>query len=314
MFITTANSLATIPRPLLDRMEVIEISGYTEDEKVSIATKYLVPKQLKAHGLTDENISISEDAMHAMVNFYTRESGVRELERKIATVSRKAAAKIVEEDLPTLRVTKRNLDKYLGAPRYRYDEVGQTDQVGIVTGLAWTRVGGETLNVEVTPMKGTGKLVLTGQMGDVMKESARAGLSYIRSIAHQYDIPEDFYEKLDLHIHIPEGAIPKDGPSAGVTMATAVLSALTERPVDKFVAMTGEITLRGRVLPIGGLKEKSLAAKRAGVKKVLFPYENLKDLEDLPASVQKAITFIPVKSMDEVIAEALLPKETGHED
>ncbi len=314
MFITTANSLATIPRPLLDRMEVIEISGYTEDEKVSIATKYLVPKQLKAHGLTDENISISEDAMHAMVNFYTRESGVRELERKIATVSRKAAAKIVEEDLPTLRVTKRNLDKYLGAPRYRYDEVGQTDQIGIVTGLAWTRVGGETLNVEVTPMKGTGKLVLTGQMGDVMKESARAGLSYIRSIAHQYDIPEDFYEKLDLHIHIPEGAIPKDGPSAGVTMATAVLSALTERPVDKFVAMTGEITLRGRVLPIGGLKEKSLAAKRAGIKKVLFPYENLKDLEDLPASVQKAITFIPVKNMDEVIAEALLPKETGHED
>ncbi|MBN2259613.1 MAG: endopeptidase La [Clostridiales bacterium] len=314
MFITTANSISTIPRPLLDRMEVIEVSGYTEDEKVNIAERYLVPKQLKEHGLKEENISISDDALRSIINHYTRESGVRELERKIAAVSRKAAAKIVEEEMTNLRVTKRNLDKYLGVERYRHDEIKAENQVGVVTGLAWTRVGGETLSVEVTLMKGTGKLVLTGQLGDVMKESARAGLSYIRSIADRLDIQQDFYEKCDLHIHIPEGAIPKDGPSAGVTMATAVISALTKRPVDKFVAMTGEITLRGRVLPIGGLKEKSLAAKRAGIKKVLIPFDNIKDLEDIPSSVKKIIEFIPVKTMDEVLEHALIKEEKKNED
>lgn len=314
MFITTANSLSTIPRPLLDRMEVIEVSGYTEDEKIAIAEKYLVPKQLKAHGLKDENISISEDALRAIVNNYTRESGVREMERKIAAVSRKAAAKIVEENLSNLRVTKRNLSKYLGIKRFSYDEIKDENQIGVVTGLAWTRVGGETLSVEVTPMKGTGKLVLTGQLGDVMKESARAGLSYIRSVAERVGIEENFHEKCDLHIHIPEGAIPKDGPSAGITMATAVISALTNRPVNREVAMTGEITLRGRVLPIGGLKEKSLAAKRAGIKKVLIPFENQKDLEDIPASVKKVVEFVPVKTMDEVLLHALLDEEKKDEN
>ena len=314
MFITTANSLSTIPRPLLDRMEVIEVSGYTEDEKVAIAEKYLVPKQLKAHGLKDENISISEDALRSIVNNYTRESGVREMERKIAAVSRKAAAKIVEENLTNLRVTKRNLSKYLGIKRFSYDEIKDENQIGVVTGLAWTRVGGETLSVEVTPMKGTGKLVLTGQLGDVMKESARAGLSYIRSVAARVGIEENFHEKCDLHIHIPEGAIPKDGPSAGITMATAVISALTNRPVNREVAMTGEITLRGRVLPIGGLKEKSLAAKRAGIKKVLIPFDNQKDLEDIPASVKKVIEFVPVKTMDEVLLHALLDEEKKDEN
>ena len=314
MFITTANSLSTIPRPLLDRMEVIEVSGYTEDEKIAIAEKYLVPKQLKAHGLKDENISISEDALRSIVNNYTRESGVREMERKIAAVSRKAAAKIVEENLTNLRVTKRNLSKYLGIKRFSYDEIKDENQIGVVTGLAWTRVGGETLSVEVTPMKGTGKLVLTGQLGDVMKESARAGLSYIRSVAARVGIEENFHEKCDLHIHIPEGAIPKDGRSAGITMATAVISALTNRPVNREVAMTGEITLRGRVLPIGGLKEKSLAAKRAGIKKVLIPFDNQKDLEDIPASVKKVIEFVPVKTMDEVLLHALLDEEKKDEN
>ncbi|MEA3424259.1 MAG: endopeptidase La [Bacillota bacterium] len=314
MFITTANSLSTIPRPLLDRMEVIEISGYTEDEKVNIAVRYLITKQLKEHGLSSDNISISEDALRSVINHYTRESGVRELERKIATVSRKAAAKIVEEKISSLRVTKRNLNKYLGVERYKYDEIYKEDQIGVVTGLAWTSVGGVTLSVEVTPMKGTGKLVLTGQLGDVMKESATAGLSYIRSVANRYGIEEDFHEEYDIHIHIPEGAIPKDGPSAGVTMATAIVSALTKRPVNRYVAMTGEITLRGRVLPIGGLKEKSLAAKRAGIKKVLMPFDNVKDLEDIPNSVKKEIEFVPVKTMDEVLEHALMSEEISDEN
>ncbi|MCD6435347.1 MAG: endopeptidase La [Clostridiales bacterium] len=314
MFITTANSLSTIPRPLLDRMEVIEVSGYTEDEKVNIAEKYLITKQLKQHGLSSDNISISEDALRSVINHYTRESGVRELERKIAAISRKAAAKIVEEKLTNLRVTKRNLYKYLGVERYKYDEIYKENQVGVVTGLAWTSVGGVTLSVEVTPMKGTGKLVLTGQLGDVMKESAKAGLSYIRSVAERYGIEEDFHENYDIHIHIPEGAIPKDGPSAGITMATAVVSALTKRPIDRYVAMTGEITLRGRVLPIGGLKEKSLAAKRAGIKKILIPFDNIKDLEDIPSSVKKAIEFIPVKTMDEVLDNVLVDEEKKNEN
>ncbi|MBN2898159.1 MAG: endopeptidase La [Clostridia bacterium] len=305
MFITTANSLSTIPRPLLDRMEVIQVSGYTEYEKLNIAKKYLVPKKSKEHGLDDYGFTLSDSTLTDIINLYTRESGVRELERKIATVCRKAATVIVEEKKKSVRVNGQNLSKFLGAPRYRIDEISLRDEVGIVTGLAWTAVGGETLSVEVSTMRGTGKLVLTGQLGDVMKESARAGLSYVRTKIEEYNMPEDFYEKMDIHIHIPEGAIPKDGPSAGITMATAMISALSGIPVDRKVAMTGEITLRGRALAIGGFKEKSLAAKRAGIKKILFPKDNIKDLEEIPDSVKKEIEFIPVENMDEVLAHAL---------
>lgn len=306
MFITTANSLGTIPRPLLDRMEIIEVSGYTEFEKLNIAKKYLVPKQLKAHGLTEDNLSLSDDTLSAIISYYTRESGVRELERQIATVCRKVATRIVEDKVTVVKVNRSNLDKSLGVKKYHYDEIQRENQVGIATGLAWTPVGGDTLSIEVSIMKGKGNLVLTGQMGDVMKESARAGLSYLRSISEKYEIADDFHEKMDIHIHIPEGAIPKDGPSAGITMATAVLSAITGIPVRHDLAMTGEITLRGRVLPIGGLKEKSLAASRAGVKTVLFPKENVKDLEEIPSTVRSKMKFIPVESMDEVLEHALV--------
>ena len=306
MFITTANSLGTIPRPLLDRMEIIEVSGYTEFEKLNIAKRYLVPKQLKAHGLTEDNLSLSDDTLSAIISYYTRESGVRELERQIATVCRKVATRIVEDKVTTVKVNRSNLDKSLGVKKYHYDEIQKENQVGIATGLAWTPVGGDTLSIEVSIMKGKGNLVLTGQMGDVMKESARAGLSYLRSISEKYEIADDFHEKMDIHIHIPEGAIPKDGPSAGITMATAVLSAITGIPVRHDLAMTGEITLRGRVLPIGGLKEKSLAASRAGVKTVLFPKENVKDLEEIPSTVRSKMKFIPVESMDEVLEHALV--------
>ena len=314
MFITTANTLSTIPRPLLDRMEVIQVSGYTEIEKLNIAKKYLVPKKMEEHGLVKSTLSLSEDALLDTIRKYTRESGVRELERKIADVCRKATVRIVKGEVKSVRITDKNLDKYLGKSKYHYDLIAENDQVGIVTGLAWTSVGGETLSIEVNTMKGKGKLQLTGQLGDVMKESAQAGLSYIRTIASEYGIEDKFYEELDLHVHIPEGAIPKDGPSAGVTMATAMISALSGVPVDRFVAMTGEITLRGRVLPIGGFKEKSLAAKRAGIKKIIFPYENLKDLEDIPEIIKKEIEFIPAKTMDEVLKHALIKKEPKHED
>ncbi len=306
MFITTANSLSTIPRPLLDRMEVIEVSGYTEYEKLNIAKKYLVDKQSKTHGLDEFGFSLSDNTLMDIITLYTRESGVRDLERKIATVCRKAATVIVEKKKKSIRVNGQNLTKFLGAPRYRIDEISLKDEVGMVTGLAWTAVGGVTLPVEVTTMRGSGKLVLTGQLGDVMKESARAGLSYVRTKIEEYNIQEDFHEKLDIHIHIPEGAIPKDGPSAGITMATAMISALSGIPVDRKVAMTGEITLRGKVFAIGGLKEKSLAAKRVGIKKVLFPKDNVKDLENIPDSVKKEIEFIPVETMDEVLAHALI--------
>ncbi|MBS7525516.1 endopeptidase La [Fusibacter paucivorans] len=312
MFITTANSLNTIPRPLLDRMEVIQVSGYTEYEKLNIAKKYLVTKKMEEHGLKKVNLSISDDAILEVIRQYTRESGVRELERKVADVCRKAAVRIVKGEVKSVRVTDKNVDKYLGKTKYHYDLIAEKDQVGIVTGLAWTAVGGDTLSIEVNTMKGKGKLQLTGQLGDVMKESAQAGLSFIRTIASEYGIADDFYETMDIHVHIPEGAIPKDGPSAGITMATALISALSEIPVNRFVAMTGEITLRGRVLPIGGFKEKSLAAKRAGIKKILFPYENAKDLEDIPDSVKEEIEFVPVKSMEEVLAHALVkPKKTN---
>ncbi len=313
MFITTANTLSTIPRPLLDRMEVIQVSGYTEFEKLNIAKKYLVPKQSKEHGLEKYKFTLSDKTIVDIINRYTRESGVRELERKISTICRKAATIIVEDNKKSIRVNTQNITKFLGIPKYRIDEISLLDQVGIVTGLAWTSVGGQTLSIEVSTMKGTGKLVLTGQLGDVMKESARAGLSYIRTKIDEYNIPNDFYEKLDIHIHIPEGAIPKDGPSAGITMATAMISALSGVKVNRKVAMTGEITLRGRVLPIGGFKEKSLAAKRAGIKKILFPIDNVKDLEDIPESVKKEIEFVAVSSMDEVLEHAL-KKESKNEN
>lgn len=314
MFITTANTLGTIPRPLLDRMEVIDVSGYTEHEKTVIAKKYLLPKQIKEHGMDESNLQVSEQTIRDIINFYTRESGVRNLERQLATICRKAARQIVENGTNIVRVNTTSLKKYLGIPKYRYEKVRDKHEIGITTGLAWTRVGGDTLSIEVTPMKGTGKLVLTGQLGDVMKESARAGLSYIRSRVDVLDIDEDFYKNYDIHIHIPEGAIPKDGPSAGITMATAVISALEKTPVNKKVAMTGEITLRGRVLPVGGIKEKVLAANRAGIKKVLLPIENEKDLGEIPDSVKRKLEFVLVEHMDEVLKHALVKEEKKNED
>jgi ATP-dependent Lon protease len=309
MFITTANSLMDVPRPLIDRMEIIEVSGYTEPEKTKIAVRYLLPKQLKEHGLKPENLSMSDSTIKDIVDYYTRESGVRELERQIAKICRKAAVKIVEEKIDTVRITKSNLDKYLGTKKYRYDVLNKKSELGLATGLAWTAVGGVTLTIEATLMSGKGEIILTGQLGDVMKESAQAGISYIRSKAEELGIDKDFHKKMDVHIHIPEGAIPKDGPSAGITMATAVISALTGKPINREVAMTGEITLRGRVLPIGGLKEKSLAAARAGITKILIPKENEKDLDDIPAIIKRKVKFVPVESMDEVLEHALMDGE-----
>lgn len=306
MFLTTANTLDTIPRALLDRMEVIHITGYTEEEKLNIAVRYLIPKQLKEHGMPEDSVILAEKTVRDIINSYTRESGVRNLERQIATVCRKSARRLIERKQQRVKVTEKNLHRFLGIPRYRYDRAKVHDEVGIVTGLAWTPVGGDTLFIEVTPMAGTGKLVLTGQLGEVMRESARAGFSYIRAQAEALKLDPDFHEKLDIHIHIPEGAIPKDGPSAGITMTTAVISALTHIPVRRDVAMTGEITLRGRVLPIGGLKEKILAAHRAGIHKVLIPMENDKDLEDIPDNVKKKVEIIPVETMDEVLKHALV--------
>ncbi len=313
LFITTANNLGEIPRPLRDRMEIINIPGYTEDEKLKIALKYLVPKQLEEHGLNEDNLTFSENTIRTVINSYTRESGVRELERQIGALCRKSASIIVEETKNKVRIDIRNLKKYLGIPKYSYDLIEEEDEVGVVRGLAWTAVGGDTLSIEVSTMKGEGKLVLTGNLGDIMKESAKTAQSYIRSIASEYGIKEDFYKTIDIHIHIPEGAVPKDGPSAGITMATAMISALMNRKVYKTTAMTGEITLRGRVLPIGGLKEKSLAAKRAGIKTILIPYKNIKNLEEIPDVVKKAIKFIPVKTMEEVLEYALV-KEDDNEN
>jgi len=306
MFITTANTMDTIPRPLLDRMEVIRIPGYTEDEKLAIAEKYLLPKQIKDHGLKTENLKISEDALRDIINSYTRESGVRNLERQVANICRKVVRRIVEEEIKFVRINPGNLKKYLGTPQFRYEMAAQKDEIGIARGLAWTVVGGDTISIEVTPMKGTGKLELTGRLGDVMKESARAGISYIRSRVDMFGIDPDFHSNLDLHIHIPEGGTPKDGPSAGITMATAVISALAHIPVRKDVAMTGEITLRGRVLPIGGVKEKVLAAKRAGIKTILLPKDNEKDMDEIPENIRKKLEFIFVEHMDEVLEHALV--------
>jgi len=308
LFMTTANVYHTIPRPLLDRMEVIQLSGYTEAEKVEIAKRHLLPKQAKEHGLSKKTLVVSDDVLHQIINKYTRESGVRGLERQLANLCRKATKEIVQGTKRTVRVTPKNLEKFLGAPKYRYNLAETTDQVGLATGLAWTEVGGDILSVEVSLVKGKGTLILTGKLGEVMRESAQAAFSYIRSRAKELGIEEDFHERYDVHIHVPEGAIPKDGPSAGITIATAIVSALTDRPVRKEVAMTGEITLRGRVLPIGGLKEKGLAAHRGGIKKVLVPKENKKDLEEIPANIAAEIEIVLVDSMDEVWREALVPK------
>ncbi|MET3290464.1 UNVERIFIED_CONTAM: ATP-dependent Lon protease [Brevibacillus sp. OAP136] len=305
MFITTANSLHTIPRPLLDRMETIRISGYTELEKLNILKGYLLPKQMEDHGLGKDKLSMNEEAQMKVIRQYTRESGVRNLNREVANICRKAAKLIVSGDKKKVVVTPKTVEALLGKPRYRYGLAEKEDQIGSVTGLAWTETGGDTLNVEVSILPGKGKLTLTGQLGDVMKESAQAAFSYIRSRAEELDIDPDFYEKNDIHIHVPEGAIPKDGPSAGITMATALVSALTGKPVRKEVGMTGEITLRGRVLPIGGLKEKSLSAHRAGLTTVILPKDNEKDIEDIPESVRKEMKFLPVAHLDEVLKHAL---------
>ena len=307
LFVTTANSLSTIPRPLLDRMEIIEVSGYIEEEKLNIAKKYLLPKQIKEHSLKEDFVKIDDEVIKDIINSYTREAGVRNLERKIAQICRKVAKKYVENpSLEEVIVYKADLDEYLGKNRYRHQVAGTKPEVGIVTGLAWTAVGGETLTAEVNVLKGKGQVVLTGKLGTVMKESAQTGISYIRSIADKFDIDEEFYTKNDIHIHLPEGAVPKDGPSAGITMALAVLSALTNIPVRNNVAMTGEITLRGRVLAVGGIKEKLIAAYRAGITKVLLPKECESDLEEIPQNVREQMEFVLVEHMDEVLEHALL--------
>ena len=314
LFVTTANSLQTIPRPLLDRMEVIEISSYTENEKMHIATQHLLPKQLQKHGLTPEQLKVSKGAIWKIARNYTKEAGVRQLERKIGDICRKSAREILETGKSSIRVTERNLEKYLGKEKYSYQMINETDEIGIVRGLAWTSVGGDTLQTEVNIMPGEGEILLTGQLGDVMKESARTGISYIRSVGEKYKIPEDFFKKHDIHIHIPEGAVPKDGPSAGITMATAMISAITNTKVRADVAMTGEITLRGRVLPIGGLKEKLLAAKSAGVKTVLVPEKNMRDVEEISFEITRGLEIIPVSYMDEVLKTALIYEENENEN
>ena len=305
LFVTTANTLQPIPRPLLDRMEVIEVSSYTENEKMHIATEHLIPKQLEKHGLDSEQLSISKKALWKMARNYTKEAGVRQLERKIGDICRKAAREILEMKKESVRVTERNLSHYLGKELYIYQMANESDEVGIVRGLAWTSVGGDTLQIEVNIMPGEGEVLLTGQMGDVMKESARTGISYIRSVSKEHKIDENFFKEHDIHIHIPEGAVPKDGPSAGITMATAMMSAITGRKARADIAMTGEITLRGRVLPIGGLKEKLLAAKNAGIKMVIIPKENVSDVEELSHEITRGLKIVPVSRMDEVLKLAL---------
>lgn len=307
LFVTTANSLGTIPRPLLDRMEIIEITGYIEEEKLNIAKKYLLPKQIKEHALKEGFVKIDDETMIEIINSYTREAGVRGLERTIGKICRKAARKYVEDNsIEEIVVTKSDLETYLGKQKVRHQLAGKKPEVGVVTGLAWTSVGGETLTTEVNVLKGKGQIVLTGKLGDVMKESAQTGISYIRSIADKFDINPNFYKENDIHIHLPEGAVPKDGPSAGITMALGVISALTNIPVRNNVAMTGEITLRGRVLAVGGVKEKLLAAHRAGITKVLLPEECEADLDEIPQKVKDDMEFVLVNHMDQVLEHALL--------
>lgn len=311
MFITTANDVSQIPEPLLDRIEVIEVSGYTAEEKKCIAKQYLIPRQKKKNGLSGCKLTIDDSAVSDLISFYTRESGVRMLEREVSSLMRKAAKKVVEENKKSLKITSKNLTDYLGRHRFSEDAIREKSEVGVARGLAWTSVGGDTLSIEVNVMPGTGKLELTGNLGDVMKESAMAAVSYIRTRCNVFDIYEKFYKTCDIHIHVPEGAVPKDGPSAGITMATAIVSALTGYPVRNDVAMTGEITLRGRVLPIGGLKEKSAAAYRAGVKTVIIPSENKPDLEDVTQEVKDNINFVSVSDMDEVLKTALADKKSA---
>lgn len=305
LFITTANSAADIPRPLLDRMEVVEVSSYTENEKLHIAREHLIRKQLSKHGLKPEDLKITDEALKRMIRNYTREAGVRNLERRIGEICRKTARQIFEEEKKSVRITPKLLSEYLGKEKYRFDEANKTDEVGIVRGLAWTSVGGDTLEIEVNIMPGKGDMALTGQLGDVMKESAQAGMGYIRSVSREYGISPDFYRKNDFHIHIPEGATPKDGPSAGITMTTALISAITGIPVRADVAMTGEITLRGRVLPIGGLKEKILAAKNAKIRTVLVPEKNRSDVEEISEEIKDGIEIVYVETMKQVLARAL---------
>jgi ATP-dependent Lon protease len=307
MFIATANVLHTIPQPLQDRMEVLRLPGYTEHEKMEIARRFLVKKQIEGNGLLHKQLSFADEAVASLIRNYTREAGVRNLEREIGSICRKVARTVVKQGAQySTIIGEENIIDYVGVPKYRSNRHEQKHEVGLVTGLAWTEVGGEILTTEATLMSGKGKLTLTGKLGDVMQESAQAAMSYVRSRAHMFGIPRDFYRRLDLHIHVPEGAIPKDGPSAGITMATSLVSALTRIPVRNDLAMTGEITLRGKVLPIGGVKEKLLAAHRAGIRTVILPKDNQKDLADLPANIQQDFTVHFVETMDEVLKVALI--------
>ena len=305
LFIATANDVQGIPKPLLDRMEVIEISSYTENEKFHIAKEHLLPKQIRANGLKEGQLTITDEALFEMISGYTREAGVRSLERELGRICRKTARKILEDHQTEVHVEKEDLEEFLGKKKYEFQPANRKSEIGIVRGLAWTSVGGDTLQIEVNVMPGKGEFLLTGQLGDVMKESAQAGISFIRSVADQYEINKNFFEKHDIHIHIPEGAVPKDGPSAGITMATAMLSAITKVPVKADLAMTGEITLRGRVLPIGGLKEKLLAAKKAGIHTVLVPDQNKPDVKELDAEITDGLTISFVETMDQVLGYAL---------
>ncbi len=305
MFVATANNLGSIPGPLRDRMEIISIAGYTEIEKLHIAKDHLLPRQLENHGLLKTQLQIREEALTKIIRYYTREAGVRSLERQLAGICRKTAKIIVSGDKKRVVISEKNVEEFLGKTMFHYGQAEVENQVGVANGLAYTSVGGDTLQIEVSLSPGKGKLILTGKLGDVMKESAQAAFSYVRSKTEKLQIDANFHEKYDIHIHVPEGAVPKDGPSAGITIATALISALTNRPIRKEVGMTGEITLRGRVLPIGGLKEKSLAAHRAGLTKIIIPQNNEKDIDDIPESVRKALTFVPVSHVDEVLEHAL---------
>ena len=304
----TANSVQDIPRPLLDRMELIEVTSYTENEKLHIAKEHLLAKQMERNGIRPEQLAITDKAMAKIISGYTREAGVRNLERKLGEICRKAARPLYEGEKEKIKVTEQNLEKFLGKEKYSFDKKNDTDEVGIVRGLAWTSVGGDTLEIEVNIMPGKGEFQLTGQLGDVMKESAQAGISYIRSVSEEYHIPKKFFQENDIHIHIPEGAVPKDGPSAGITMATAMLSAITKTPVRADVAMTGEITLRGRVLPIGGLKEKTLAAKNAGIKTICVPKKNEKDIDEISPEIKKGLKIVFVEQMKDVLDVAFVKK------
>ena len=306
MFVTTANTLK-MPQPLLDRMEVIRIPGYTEDEKLAIAKQYLLPKQMSQHGLKAAEFSVTNDALLILIRNYTREAGVRSLEREVTNLCRKAVREIMNPKLAVkkIKIGVDNLGKYAGVKRFRYGLAEEKDTVGVTTGLAWTETGGELLSIEAVVLPGKGKTLITGKLGDVMQESVQAALSYVRARSPQFGLKPSLFERKDIHIHVPEGAIPKDGPSAGITMCTAIVSVLTGIPVSKDVAMTGEVTLRGNVLPIGGLKEKLLAAHRGGIKTVIIPYDNEKDLADIPENVTKGLTIVPVKHVDEVIRLAL---------